>query len=56
MTTAMRHCVYAEFDKLFQFTLPEDSIDLLERASEEYLLHISEKSFKTLDFYKTIRD
>ena len=25
-------------------------------ASEEYLLHISEKSFKTLDFYKTIRD
>lgn len=56
VTTAMRHCVYAEFDKLFQFTLPPESISLLERASEEYLLHISEKNFKTLDFYKTIRD
>lgn len=56
VTTAMRHCVYTQFDKLFQFSLPPDSIALLERASEEYLLHISEKSFKTLDFYKTIRD
>lgn len=56
VTTAMRHCVYAQFDKLFQFSLPPDSIALLERASEEYLLHISEKTFKTLDFYKTIRD
>lgn len=56
VTTAMRHCVYADFEKLFRFTLPPDSVKLLERASEEYLLHLSEKNFKTLDFYKTIKD
>lgn len=56
VTTAMRHCIYAEFNKLFNFTLPDEGLALLQRASEEYLLLQMERSFQTLDFYKTIQN
>ena len=56
VTTAMRHCIYAPFEKLFGFTLPEPSVALLVQASEAYVLHVSERVFKTLDFYKTIQN
>lgn len=56
VTTAMRHCIYAEFNKLFNFTLSEQGLDILERASEEYLLFHLEHHFATLDFYKTMKN
>ena len=54
-TAAMRHCVYADFDKLFAFTVSEQSLKILEKAAEEYVLNCLERGFNTLDFYKTIR-
>ncbi|MEF2919126.1 MAG: DNA repair protein RecO [Acutalibacteraceae bacterium] len=55
VTTAMRHCIYAEFDKMFNFKLSDDGMELLERCAEEYLLFTTEHSFQTLDFYKVMR-
>ena len=55
VTAAMRHCVYAEFDKLFAFTVAESSLPILEKAAEEYSLSKLERGFTTLDFYKQIR-
>lgn len=55
VTTAIRHCIYAEDKRLFQFQLPEDRLSLLARASEEYLLLQSENHYQTLDFYKMIQ-
>lgn len=56
VTTAMRHCIYADSKKLFSFSMPEKSLEILEKASEEYLIIHTEHHFPTLDFYKTIRN
>ncbi len=53
-TTGMRHCIYSKFEKLFSFDLSKNSLELLEMASEEYMVNICEKVLKTLDFYKVI--
>lgn len=52
--TAMRHICYAEFDKVFSFTLSDDSLERLSQITEGYLLAQVQRKFKTLDFYKSI--
>lgn len=49
--TALRHTVYADFDKLFAFRLPEEGLWEVARASEAYVLNTLGRSFPTLDFY-----
>ena len=56
VTAAMRHCVYAEFDKLFAFTVSENALPALAQAAEEYTLAKLERSFTTLDFYKQLKN
>lgn len=53
--TALRHSIYVQPQKLFSFTLPEQSLKLFERCAEEYLLKTLDKGFRTLAFYKDIR-
>ena len=55
VTTALRHTIYADFNKVFAFTLPEKDLKTLAKASESYLLNTVERSFATLDFYKQIQ-
>ncbi|MCH5303356.1 MAG: DNA repair protein RecO [Ruminococcus sp.] len=52
--TAMRHCCYADAEKLFSFSLPEKDLKVLNFCSEEYIKFILERDFKTLRFLKTI--
>ena len=52
--TALRHTIYADDDKLFSFSLPQEGLDLLNVCSESYLKYKFEKDFKTLNFYKAI--
>lgn len=49
--TALRHTIYADFDKLFSFRLAEDGLRLLADASEQYLLCTVQRRFATLEFY-----
>lgn len=49
--TALRHTVYADFEKLFAFRLPEERLWELARASESYVLNTLGRTFPTLDFY-----
>ena len=51
---ALRHCCYADSDKLFNFTLPENDLKTLNFCSEEYIRFILERNFKTLQFLKSI--
>ena len=51
---ALRHTVYAEFDKLFSFSLSEEGIAVLANASEAYLLSCLGYMPPTLDFFKKI--
>lgn len=48
---ALRHTVYADFEKLFSFSLPEKPMKELSWAAERYLLAQLERSFPTLEFY-----
>lgn len=51
---AMRHAIYADFNKIFSFSLPEPALDEFSNASQKYLLSQLERSFPTLDFYNGI--
>ncbi len=50
---ALRHIVYTSSDKLFSFSLSEKDLKLLSEIIEKYLLYITGRSFKALDFYKS---
>lgn len=50
--TALRHTVYADFEKLFSFSLPDDQMALLTSASEKYLIYMTGREYPTLQFYK----
>lgn len=51
---ALRHCCYADSDKLFGFNLPEADLKTLNFCAEEYIRFILERNFRTLQFLKTI--
>ena len=52
---AMRHILYSDFAKVFRFTLPEDSMRTLSETTERYLCAQVDRSFGTLDFYRSLR-
>ena len=52
--TAMRHVVYAPFEKCFAFALPEADVAVLGMAVERFLLAQLNRGFNTLDFYHSL--
>ncbi len=54
VVTALRHTIYADFDKLFSFELKEELLPLLNTASENYVQYMTDRDYQTLQFYKTI--
>ncbi len=52
--TAMRHICYADNVKLYAFTLPDESLKILSRVTENYLAVQVQRNFNTLDFYKSL--
>ena len=51
---AMRYICTCDSKKLFSFTLPPESLQLLSDLSETYFLAQLERGFSTLDFYKSL--
>ena len=51
---ALVYCIYAPLERLFSFQIPEEDALLFSHAAEIYLLNHLERSFATLDFYKTV--
>ncbi len=56
MLTAMRHIVYSDFNKLYNFEIPNDRADLLSDLTSNYLVEQTDYRFKTLDFYNSIKE
>ena len=52
--TALRHTVYADFEKLFSFELKEELLAPLSLASERYVAMMTQKDYPTLQFYKSM--
>lgn len=55
VVSAMRHIVFAPFDRLFSFTLSEPLLQALEDCAEGYFLSVTQQKYKTLDYYRSIR-
>lgn len=51
---AMRHIVYCEPAKLFSFTLSDTGAKELDSITEQYLKYQLERTFDTLEFYRSI--
>lgn len=52
--TAMRHITECLPGKLFSFSLPDGELQMLSGITESYLSTQLERSFSTLDFYKSL--
>ena len=51
---ALRHIVYAPFERCFAFSLPEEDAAALGDVVERFLLAQLGRGFNTLDFYHSI--
>lgn len=51
---AAKYILNCDLKKLFSFQLPEDDLRRLGNVTEAYLLSCMERSFRTLDFYKSV--
>lgn len=56
MVSAMRHIVYSDFSKLYNFEIPNDRAKLLSEITSSYLLTQTDQRFKTLEFYNSIKE
>lgn len=54
--SAVRHIVLADFNRLFSFRVSEGTQQRLSALAENYALTHLERGFKTLDFYKSIKE
>lgn len=52
--SAVRHIVLSDFNRLFNFRVSEGTMTALVQLAEVYLTVHLERSFQTLDFYKSI--
>ena len=54
--SAMRHIAYCEPAKVFAFTLDNDNLKLLSEVCESYLVCQTERSYRSLEFLKTMME
>lgn len=52
--TAIRHVVLSDRQKIFNFSLGEENLQILADLTEKYISNTLQRSFKTLDFYHMI--
>lgn len=52
---AMRHICFSDFNKIYNFSMPEDALSDLSFITERYILSRLQRNFNTLDFYKEIK-
>ena len=52
---ALRHALYGDEKRLYSFTLDKSALRQLDHAAEAFVAAQLERSFRTLDYYKSIR-
>ncbi len=53
---AMRHIAYSEPERIFSFSISDESLEALNGITERYVKSIAMRKYKTLDFYKTMQN
>ncbi len=56
LLAALRHIVYAPFEKCFAFQIPPEAVVSLSETAEAFLLCQLGRNFQTLQFYHTLDD
>lgn len=56
VVSAMRHIVFAKIDILYSFKLSPEASEDLSYITEKYLASKTDRPFKTLDFYYSVKD
>ena len=51
---ALRYILYGDAKRLYSFALPQPGLQALDHASDAYVTAQLERSFRTLDYYKSI--
>ena len=52
--TAMRFIIFSDIKKIFSFSLPDESLDILADLTEKYLISKIQHPLSTLEFYKSL--
>ena len=52
---ALGYCVHCPIEKLFSFSVPDEDMELFSKATEEYLVNQLERTYKTLEFYNSVK-
>lgn len=52
---AMRYIVYSPADKIYKLTLNEQDLKVLSGITEKFLLKQLDRSFKSLDYYRSVK-
>ena len=52
---ALGYCIYSPLEKLFSFKISDEDMKLFSRATEDYMINMLERSFKSLEFYKEVK-
>ena len=53
--TALNYCIYSPIERVFSFNISDDDMRLFSKAAEEYILNQLGHSYKSLDFYKSVK-
>lgn len=51
---SIRHILLTDFDRLFNFRVSDNTLSVLSEVAEKYLIYHLERSFDTLEFYKSL--
>lgn len=54
MLSAMRHIVFSDFSQIYSFSVPDEDAKALSFLTEKYLIHQTEKKYRTLAFFNSI--
>ncbi len=55
LVKALRHISFSEFDKIYSFKMENHALPDLSYITEKYLLSKLQRSFKTLEFYNSVK-
>ncbi len=53
--TALGYLIHSPLERIFAFNISDEDMELLVKATEEYLLNQLERTFKSLEFYKEVK-
>ncbi len=54
LLSTLRHIVYSDFKKIFNFIIPEESAKKLSKITEEYVIFQTDRNYQTLNFFKSL--